>query len=54
MIQTVRSVGYRFGQVAWHPGAAQRNGAAGPAAAGSVGSPAMPPAGAPTPQTTGA
>ena len=30
LIQTVRSVGYRFGQVAWHPGAAQRNGA-GPA-----------------------
>jgi two-component system alkaline phosphatase synthesis response regulator PhoP len=28
LIQTVRSVGYRFGQVAWHPGAAaQRNGA---------------------------
>jgi hypothetical protein len=22
----VRSVGYRFGQVAWHPGVAQRNG----------------------------
>jgi len=28
LIQTVRSVGYRFGQVAWHPGVAQRNGAA--------------------------
>ena len=27
LIQTVRSVGYRFGQVAWHPGLAQRNGA---------------------------
>ena len=27
LIQTVRSVGYRFGQVAWHPGVAQRNGA---------------------------
>ncbi|HEX3794228.1 MAG TPA: response regulator transcription factor [Acidimicrobiales bacterium] len=27
LIQTVRSVGYRFGQVAWHPGlAAQRSG----------------------------
>ncbi|HEX4126660.1 MAG TPA: winged helix-turn-helix domain-containing protein, partial [Acidimicrobiales bacterium] len=26
LIQTVRSVGYRFGQVAWHPGVAQRNG----------------------------
>jgi len=24
LIQTVRSVGYRFGQVAWHPGVAQR------------------------------
>ncbi len=29
LIQTVRSVGYRFGQVAWHPGVNQRNGAAG-------------------------
>jgi two-component system, OmpR family, alkaline phosphatase synthesis response regulator PhoP len=28
LIQTVRSVGYRFGQVAWHPGGHQRNGAA--------------------------
>jgi two-component system alkaline phosphatase synthesis response regulator PhoP len=26
LIQTVRSVGYRFGQVAWHPGLAQRSG----------------------------
>jgi two-component system alkaline phosphatase synthesis response regulator PhoP len=26
LIQTVRSVGYRFGQVAWHPGVAQRSG----------------------------
>jgi two-component system alkaline phosphatase synthesis response regulator PhoP len=26
LIQTVRSVGYRFGQVAWHPGVAQGNG----------------------------
>ncbi|HEY1831381.1 MAG TPA: response regulator transcription factor [Acidimicrobiales bacterium] len=26
LIQTVRSVGYRFGQVAWHPGAVQRAG----------------------------
>jgi DNA-binding response OmpR family regulator len=26
LIQTVRSVGYRFGQVAWHPGVAQRAG----------------------------
>jgi DNA-binding winged helix-turn-helix (wHTH) protein len=38
LIQTVRSVGYRFGQVAWHPGAAQRNG--GPGTAGTSGSPA--------------
>jgi DNA-binding response OmpR family regulator len=43
LIQTVRSVGYRFGQVAWHPNAAQRNG--GP---GESGAPA------PAPQTTGA
>ena len=28
LIQTVRSVGYRFGQVAWHPGMNQRNGTA--------------------------
>ena len=35
LIQTVRSVGYRFGQVAWHPGLAQRNGA--PSGAGSAG-----------------
>jgi DNA-binding response OmpR family regulator len=28
LIQTVRSVGYRFGQVAWHPGMNQRNGGA--------------------------
>jgi DNA-binding response OmpR family regulator len=40
LIQTVRSVGYRFGQVAWHPGVGQRNGASG--------------AGAPSAQTTGA
>ncbi|HEY2214475.1 MAG TPA: response regulator transcription factor [Acidimicrobiales bacterium] len=26
LIQTVRSVGYRFGQVAWHPGLNQRTG----------------------------
>ena len=43
LIQTVRSVGYRFGQVAWHPGLAPRNGASGQA----------PPAGAPTAQTVG-
>ncbi len=47
LIQTVRSVGYRFGQVAWHPGVGQRNGA------GAVDAPASP-AGAPSPQTTGA
>ena len=36
LIQTVRSVGYRFGQVAWHPGLAQRPGSGppGPAPAG--------------------
>jgi DNA-binding winged helix-turn-helix (wHTH) protein len=34
LIQTVRSVGYRFGQVAWHPGVAQRNGVSGSAAPG--------------------
>jgi len=34
LIQTVRSVGYRFGQVAWHPGLAQRPAAGTPAAAG--------------------
>ena len=45
LIQTVRSVGYRFGQVAWHPGVVQRNGATGPAGA---------PAAAPSAQTTGA
>jgi DNA-binding winged helix-turn-helix (wHTH) protein len=50
LIQTVRSVGYRFGQVAWHPGVAQqRNGAAGgPAAAPATAPPA------PAAQTTGA
>ena len=50
LIQTVRSVGYRFGQVAWHPGMVQRNGASpgqGTAAAD------VPP-GAPTAQATGA
>ncbi len=44
LIQTVRSVGYRFGQVAWHPGVAQRNGGAGASA----------PTPAPSAQTTGA
>ncbi len=48
LIQTVRSVGYRFGQVAWHPGVAQRNGASGPAPATG---PA--PTTAPSAQTTG-
>jgi DNA-binding response OmpR family regulator len=33
LIQTVRSVGYRFGQVAWHPGLAQRSGAGAPSGA---------------------
>jgi DNA-binding response OmpR family regulator len=32
LIQTVRSVGYRFGQVAWHPGVGPRNGAGGASA----------------------
>ncbi len=32
LIQTVRSVGYRFGQVAWHPGVSQRNAVGAPAA----------------------
>ena len=36
LIQTVRSVGYRFGQVAWHPGLAQRTGAGAPPAAASA------------------
>jgi DNA-binding response OmpR family regulator len=47
LIQTVRSVGYRFGQVAWHPGVTQRNGA------GSGAAPVSP-ADASAPQTTGA
>ena len=50
LIQTVRSVGYRFGQVAWHPGMVQRNGAA----AGQGTAAADVPPGAPTPQATGA
>ncbi|HVT42045.1 MAG TPA: response regulator transcription factor [Acidimicrobiales bacterium] len=33
LIQTVRSVGYRFGQVAWHPGMSPRNGTADASAA---------------------
>jgi two-component system alkaline phosphatase synthesis response regulator PhoP len=45
LIQTVRSVGYRFGQVAWHPGLAQRNGATEPPGA---------PTTAPSAQRTGA
>ena len=36
LIQTVRSVGYRFGQVAWHPGLAQRPGAGTPPGAASA------------------
>src|ERR1700744_4916396 len=42
LIQTVRSVGYRFGQVAWHPGVAPRNGvqtAAAPSAPASASPP---------------
>jgi two-component system, OmpR family, alkaline phosphatase synthesis response regulator PhoP len=51
LIQTVRSVGYRFGQVAWHPGAAaQRNGAGGaktePSPAASAATAATQPSGA--------
>jgi two-component system alkaline phosphatase synthesis response regulator PhoP len=37
LIQTVRSVGYRFGQVAWHPGLAQRPVAGNPPSAASAG-----------------
>jgi len=37
LIQTVRSVGYRFGQVAWHPGAAAPRGAASGGAGGGAG-----------------
>jgi DNA-binding response OmpR family regulator len=37
LIQTVRSVGYRFGQVAWHPGLTQRPGAGAPSGAVSAG-----------------
>jgi two-component system alkaline phosphatase synthesis response regulator PhoP len=33
LIQTVRSVGYRFGQVAWHPGLSQRGSSGGGSAA---------------------
>jgi DNA-binding response OmpR family regulator len=46
LIQTVRSVGYRFGQVAWHPGVAQRNGLSGSTA------PAPAPSASPPAQTT--
>ena len=46
LIQTVRSVGYRFGQVAWHPGSGSRNG---PSPA-----PVPEPAQEPASQTTGA
>ena len=37
LIQTVRSVGYRFGQVAWHPGLAQRPGGGAPPGSASAG-----------------
>jgi DNA-binding response OmpR family regulator len=36
LIQTVRSVGYRFGQVAWHPGLTQRPGAGAGAGSGAA------------------
>jgi DNA-binding response OmpR family regulator len=49
LIQTVRSVGYRFGQVAWHPGMSPRKGG-GQATDGAPGS-ATPTS---APQTTGA
>jgi len=49
LIQTVRSVGYRFGQVAWHPGMSPRNGA-GQATGAAPGSPAA----TSVPHTTGA
>jgi len=54
LIQTVRSVGYRFGQVAWHAGAGQRSGPGDPA--GSPAAPAPPASAAQTTaaQTTGA
>ena len=54
LIQTVRSVGYRFGQVAWHPGATARNGSGDTplASAAPGGEPAR--TEAPSPQTTGA
>ena len=39
LIQTVRSVGYRFGQAGWHPGVTQRNGATASAAGMTGGQP---------------
>ncbi len=57
LIQTVRSVGYRFGQVAWHPGSPPRNGvppALGDGAAGTPRASITGAPGAPAPQTTGA
>jgi DNA-binding response OmpR family regulator len=59
LIQTVRSVGYRFGQMAWHPGSGSRNGAApgtaGPAPpSGPAAAPGDATTGSATPQTTGA
>ena len=52
LIQTVRSVGYRFGQVAWHAGAGNPGPGAGPRPV--TGEPARSPAAEPAPQTTGA
>jgi DNA-binding response OmpR family regulator len=56
LIQTVRSVGYRFGQMAWAPEHGARHGAL-PAAPASAAPPGGPVAGGPSvpaPQTTGA
>jgi two-component system, OmpR family, alkaline phosphatase synthesis response regulator PhoP len=38
LIQTVRSVGYRFGQVAWHPGLVQQRSASGSGSGSGAGS----------------
>jgi DNA-binding response OmpR family regulator len=54
LIQTVRSVGYRFGQVAWHPGAGAATPPRHSAEQPPVASPDAAPAARPSPQTTGA
>jgi len=54
LIQTVRSVGYRFGQVAWHAGAGHPGQNPGPGPRGADGEPQGAAAGDPAPQTTGA